>query len=126
MKKKLLNSMRVLLVAALLGVGTSAWAQITTWTFVGNTDVWAASGVTLNGGAQYDENANAVTTGGVTFTGTEGFVSTAKGIGFNATGSTTDENISIVVPAGYKASVSVLTSGNRSCSWFIWRNNSDF
>lgn len=114
MKKKLLNSMRVLLVAALLGVGTSAWAQITTWTFVGNTDVWAASGVTLNGGAQYDENANAVTTGGVTFTGTEGFVSTAKGIGFNATGSTTDENISIVVPAGYKASVSVLTSGNRT------------
>ncbi len=110
MKKNLL---KVMLVATALTMGaTSVSAQ--TWTFKGKTDVWAAEGITLNGGAQYDENANAVTTGGVTFTGTSGFVSTAKGIGFKATGSTSDENISIVVPAGYKATVTVYTASNRT------------
>ena len=109
MKKHLLKT---LLVGVMTLAATGAWAQ--TWTFVSNTDVWGADGVTLNGGAQYDENANAVTSGGVTFTGTSGFVATAKGIGFNATGSTTDENISVVVPAGWKATVTVYTSGNRT------------
>ncbi len=93
-------------------MGASADAQ--TWTFVNNTAVWAADGITLKGGNQYDENATAVNTGGVTFTGTSGFVSTALGIGFIATGSTTDENISIIVPAGYKATVTVYTSSNRT------------
>ena len=111
MKKQLL---RMMLVAVAMVFGASGvWAQ-TTWEFVGNTAVWGAEGVTLNGGAQYDENANVVATGGVTFTGTSGFVATAKGIGFNAVGSTEDENISIVVPAGYKATVSIYTSGNRT------------
>lgn len=106
--------MRVLLVAAGLCVGANAWGQITTWTFKDNTAVWAATGVTLSGGNQYDKDASAVTSGGVTFTGTSGFVSTAKGIGFNATGSTSNENISIVVPGGYKATVSIYTNTNRS------------
>ena len=99
--KKLTTLLKLLLVAVGLTMGTSAWAQIT-WTFIGNTAVWAQDGVTLSGGNQYDENASAVGSGGVTFTGTNGFVSTAKGIGFHAVGSTTDENISIVVPKGYK------------------------
>lgn len=108
MKKHLL---RTKLVACMLAIGaTGVWAQ--TWQFANNADLWGA--VTLNGGAQYDANATAVTTGGVTFTGTEGFVATAKGLGFKATGSTEDENISLVVPAGYKAIVSVYTSGNRT------------
>ncbi len=110
MKKQLLKSM---LVCAMTLIASCAWAQ-TTWEFIGNTAVWGAEGVTLKGGAQYDENANAVATGGVTFTGTSGFVATAKGIGFNAVGSTENENISLVVPAGYKAMVSVLTSSNRT------------
>ena len=93
--------------------GNSAWAQITTWTFQ-NTSVWGADGVTLNGGKQYGSDASVVGSGGVTFTGTSGFVSTALGIGFNAVGSKTDENISIVVPVGYKASVTIYTSGNRT------------
>ena len=106
--------LKTLLVAVgLCAWSSSAWAQ-TTWTFIDNTAVWAADGVTLNGGAQYDENANEVVTGGLTFTGANGFVSTAKGIGFNAIGSTSDENISLVVPAGFKATVSILTSGNRT------------
>ncbi len=112
MKRKL--TFNGLLVAAMMVMGTtSAWAQ-TTWEFAGNTAVWAAEGVTLNGGAQYNEAGEAVAEGGVTFTGTSGFVSTARGIGFNAVGSTEDENISLVVPAGYKATVSVYTSGNRT------------
>lgn len=110
---KKITFMKTLLVAVGLLAGTSAWAQ-TTWTFLNNTAVWAAGGVTLSGGNQYDENASAVATGGVTFTGSSGFVSTAKGIGFYAVGSTSDENISIVVPAGFKATVSILTSGNRT------------
>ena len=114
MKKKLLNSMRVLLAAVCLLVGTDAWGQFTTWTFKANTAVWGASGITLSGGNQYDKDASSVLSGGVTFTGTSGFVSTAKGIGFNTTGSTSNENISIVVPAGYKATVSVYTASNRT------------
>lgn len=110
MKKNLLKS--VLVAAVLTMSGANASAQ--TWEFVNNTAVWAAEGVVLNGGSQYDENAAAVTTGGVTFTGEKGFVSTAKGLGFNTTGSTENENISIVVPVGYKASVSVYTSNNRT------------
>ena len=111
--KKFYLLTKTLLVAALLMVGANVWAQ-TTWTFKDNTAVWGKEGVTLNGGNQYDKDANTVATGGVTFTGTSGFVSTARGIGFNAVGSTSDENISIVVPAGYKATVSVYTSGNRT------------
>ena len=110
MKKNLLKT---LLVGTMVLATSSAFAQ-TTWTFAGNKSVWGADGVALNGGAQYDENANPVTTGGVTFTGTNGFVSVNKGIGFNAKGSTTDENISIVVPAGYKATVSAYSNTNRS------------
>lgn len=100
-----------LIAAALMSVGASAQTE---WTFVNNTSVWGSA--TLNGGNQYDANATAVTSGGVTFTGAtdKGFVSTAKGIGFYAVGSTTDENISVIVPAGYKATVSALTSGNRT------------
>lgn len=94
-------------------MGASVCAQ-TTWTFKNNTAVWGATGVTLKGGNQYDANANAVTSGGVTFTGESGFVSTALGIGFNAVGSYTDENISFVVPAGYKATVTIYTSSNRT------------
>ena len=111
--KKFYLLTKTLLVAALLMIGANAWAQ-TTWTFVKNVAVWGGESVTLKGGNQYDENASAVLSGGVTFTGTSGFVSTAKGIGFYAVGSTSDENISIVVPAGYKATVSVYTSGNRT------------
>lgn len=95
-------------------MGANAWGQFTTWTFKNNTAVWGASGITLKGGNQYDKDASSVGSGGVTFTGTSGFVSTEKGIGFNAIGSTSDENISIVVPAGYKATVSVYTSNNRT------------
>ena len=109
MKKNLLKPV---LLALMVLVGGNAWAQ-TTWDFL-NTDTWGAEGITLNGGAQYDETANAVATGGVKFTGTSGFVSTAKGIGFYAVGSAADENISIVVPAGYKATVSIYTSSNRT------------
>ena len=112
MKQKQL--LRTLLAALCLLVGTSAtWADAT-WTFKDNTDVWTVEGVTLSGGNQYDKDAKATASGGVTFTGTSGFVSTAKGIGFYAVGSTSDENISIVVPAGYKATVSIFTSGNRT------------
>ncbi len=100
------------LLTLLATVCSGAWAQ--TWTFVGNTAVWAADGITLNGGAQYNSEAVAVAEGGVKFTGTSGFVSTAKGIGFNATGSVDDENISLVVPAGFKATVSIMTSSNRT------------
>lgn len=106
--------LRTLLAAVCLFVGTSSvWADAT-WTFKDNTAVWAGDGVTLSGGNQYDKDAKATASGGITFTGTEGFVSTAKGIGFNAVGSTSNENISIVVPAGYKATVSIFTSGNRT------------
>lgn len=108
--KFLLKSM---FVGVMAFVSTSASAQ-TTWDFVADKAKWSAEGVTLNGGSQYNSDAEVVTEGGVTFTGTSGFVSTAKGIGFYAVGSTTDENISLVVPAGYKASVSILTSGNRT------------
>ena len=111
--KKLLLLTKTLLAAALLCVGQNAWGDAT-WTFKDNTAVWAADGVTLKSGNQYDKDANTVATGGVTFTGTSGFVSTAKGIGFYAIGSTSDENISVVVPAGYKALVTILTSNNRT------------
>ena len=110
---KKFTTIKTLLVGLLACAATSALAQ-KTWTFVGNTTVWGAEAVTLKGGAQYDENAGAVDEGGVIFTGTSGFVSTAKGIGFNATGSIDDENISIVVPKGYKATVSIYTSSNRT------------
>lgn len=95
----------------LVAFTTGAWADAT-WTFKNNTAVWA--GATLNGGNQYNENAVAVQSGGVIFTGTSGFVSTANGIGFNAIGSTADENISVVLPAGYKAIVTIYTSSNRT------------
>ena len=112
MKQKQL--LRTLLAALCLLVGTSSvWADAT-WTFKDNTAVWAGDGVTLSGGNQYDKDAKATPSGGVTFTGTSGFVSTAKGIGFKAVGSTSNENISIVVPAGYKATVSIFTSNNRT------------
>ena len=110
---KKFTTIKTLLVGLLACAATSALAQ-KTWTFVGNTTVWGAEAVTLKDGAQYDENAGAVDEGGVIFTGTSGFVSTAKGIGFNATGSIDDENISIVVPKGYKATVSIYTSSNRT------------
>ena len=110
MKKHLLKTM---LVGVMALAASSAWAQ-TTWEFAGNTAVWGAEGVTLNAGAQYDESANAVATGGVTFTSASGFVSTNRGIGFTAIGSTEAENISVVVPVGYKATVSAYTSGNRT------------
>ena len=112
--KKLLLLTKTLLAVALLCVGQNAWGEDTTWTFKDNTAVWAADGVTLKSGNQYDKDAKATDSGGVTFTGTSGFVSTAKGIGFYATGSTSNENISIVVPAGYKATVSIYTSNNRT------------
>jgi len=92
--------------------GGSTWAQ-TTWDFL-DTATWGAEGVTLNGGAQLNTNGEAVSEGGVTFTGTSGFVSTALGIGFYSVGSVDDEHISLVVPAGYKASVTVYTSSNRT------------
>ena len=107
------NYMKTLLMAAGLLVGVaSALAQTTTWTFVNNQSTW--SNATLNGGKQYNEQVTEVNAGGVTFTGTNGFVATAKGLGFNAIGSTNDENISIVVPVGYKAQVSIYTSNNRT------------
>ena len=121
MKKNLLKSV---LLALMVLVGGNAWAQ-TTWDFL-NTDTWGAEGITLNGGAQYDETANAVATGGVKFTGTSGFVSTAKGIGFYAVGSAADENISIVVPAGYKATVSIYTSSNRTVKGELGEINQTF
>ena len=108
--KKRFTFIKTLLVAVALTTGANVWAQ-TTWNFL-DTSAWGS--VTLNGGNQYDESASTVATGGVTFTGTSGFVSTAKGIGFKATGSTSNENISIVVPVGYKAAVSIYTSSNRT------------
>ena len=108
--KKRFTFIKTLLVAVALMTGANVWAQ-TTWNFL-DTSAWGS--VTLNGGNQYDESASTVATGGVTFTGTSGFVSTAKGIGFKATGSTSNENISIVVPVGYKAAVSIYTSSNRT------------
>ena len=108
--KKRFTFIKTLLVAVALTTGANVWAQ-TTWNFL---DASAWGSVTLNGGNQYDESASTVATGGVTFTGTSGFVSTAKGIGFKATGSTSNENISIVVPVGYKAAVSIYTSSNRT------------
>lgn len=108
MKKNLLKGM---FVAALLLVGTTTTMAQKTWTFKDNAALW---NVDLMGGNQFDENAELTTSGGVTFTGTQGFVATAKGIGFKATGSVDDENISIVVPAGYKATVKAYTSGNRT------------
>ena len=80
--KKLLLLTKTLLAVALLCVGQNAWGEDTTWTFKDNTAVWAADGVTLKSGNQYDKDAKATDSGGVTFTGTSGFVSTAKGIGF--------------------------------------------
>lgn len=108
--KKRFTFIKTLLVAVALTTGANVWAQ-TTWNFL-DTSAWNSA--TLNGGNQYDESASTVATGGVTFTGTSGFVSTAKGIGFKATGSTSNENISIVVPVGYKAAVSIYTSSNRT------------
>ena len=122
MKKHLLRMWLVVLMAV---IGIGAQAQ-TTWQFAGNTDMWGADGITLSGGAQYDENANVVTTGGVTFTGTSGFVATARGIGFYAVGTAADENISIVVPAGFKAQVSVYTSGNRTVKGELGETNQLF
>lgn len=56
MKKKLLNSMRVLLVSAGLCVGANAWAETTTvysWTFTGLS---ADTGVTTNSGTTLTES----------------------------------------------------------------------
>lgn len=113
MRTKQLLTKMLLVALCLIGGSGFAWAQ-TTWTFKDNNSVWAAVGDTLKGGNQYDKDANSVNSGGVTFTGTSGFVSTAKGIGFYTTGSTSDENISIVVPVGFKAVVSILTASNRT------------
>ena len=120
MKKKLLNSMRVLLVAALLGGASSAWAQFTTFDFT-NSTVWGS--VTLPTAeaptVSYDATGVAATTGNyVTFYSKEAKIvhatTATNGIGFSATGSTSDNYVKINIPAGYKASVTAYVSSNRN------------
>ena len=84
-----------------------------TWDFT-NTTIWS-SVTNSSADAKYADDGSAATTG--TYVSLKGnVVYKSNGVGFGATGSTSDNYAKVTVPKGYKASVTCRVTSNRNIS----------